>query len=322
MTTTTEGAAGGEAGGGEAKAAAAGAAELLLQEAGGAAGGADGGDGKAGADGGAGGDDGQRDGVPWWQGDGLKVSNAKPEGGEGLSDAEWLDNKKYSSLPEMIKAMRGLESQIGREKIVLPKGPDDKAGWDAALKALGRPDAPDGYELNLPEGFDPKLVESYKAKAHEIGLLPAQTQALVEWLEGQDNSTAAENASAAATELKAEWRDGYKANMELVRRGSAALGIDPGAMNQMAVGYGLANVMRLMAAAGRGLGEAGTMGGDGTGTSGGMTAEQATARKAEIVKDRELVAKLLNGTAPRSAMDEWNRIAEVEAAAMERRRAG
>lgn len=307
MTTTSEGQPAGAGG--------AGAAELLLQDAGADGAppkGGDAGDGKAAA---------AADSVPWWQGEALKVSNAKPEGGEGLSDAEWLDNKKYASLPEMIKAMRGLESKIGAEKFVLPKGPDDKEGLDAALKALGRPDAAEGYELKLPEGFDPKLVDAYRAKAHEIGLLPHQAQALVEFIEAQDTATAAENAKAAATELQAEWKGDYKPNMELTRRAMAALELDPGAINQMAAGYGLANTMRLMAKLGRGMGEAGSFGGDGNGGSGGMTEEQATARKAEILKDRTLSAQLMNGTAPKSLQDEWNLIAEVEAAAAERRRA-
>jgi hypothetical protein len=316
MTTTTEGAGadGGAANGGTADAGAS-AADLLL---------ADG----AGADAGEGGaaagqeDGGEPKGVPWWQGDTLKVSNAKPEGGEGLSDAEWLDNKKYSSLPEMIKAMRGLESQIGREKFVLPKGPEDKAGLDAALKALGRPDAPDAYDLKLPDGFDAGLVESYRAKAHEIGLLPHQAQELVQWLDSQDSATAAENAKAAQAELQGEWKGAYKANMELSRRGMAALGLEPGDVNQMAMGYGLANTMKLMARLGNGLGEAGTFGGDGQGDSGGMTTDQAATRKAEIMRDKALRDQLMNGTAPKSLQDEWDLIAKVEAAAAERRRAG
>jgi hypothetical protein len=310
MTATSEGAAAGAAEGGQGGGGtpAVSAADLLLQDAGG------------GADGGGGAGNGAADGVPWWQGDTMGVSNAKPEGGEGLSDAEWLDNKKFGTFGDLLKAYRGLEGQMGREKIVLPKGPDDKAGLDAALKALGRPDTPDGYELTLPDGFDPKLVESYKAKAHEIGMLPHQVQELVGWLEGQDSASAAENAKAAATELQAEWKDQYKANMELVRRGMGALKLDGGAINQMAVGYGLANTMKLMAQLGRGMGEAGTMGGDGQGGMGGMTLAQAQARKADIAKDAGLRSQLLNGTAPKALQDEWNRIAEIEAADLERRR--
>ena len=306
MTMTNEGGAPAAEGAGAGE----GATEQLLREALG--------DDKPAAEGG----EGQKpeNGVPWWQGETLKVSNAKPEGGEGLSDAEWLDNKKFGTFEDMLKAYRGLESQIGREKFVLPKGPEDKAGLDAALKALGKPDAPDAYELKLPEGFDPKLVESYRGIAHEIGLLPQQAQALVEWLEGVDKTTGAENAKAAATELQAEWKDGYKANMELVRRGMTALKLDPSVMNQMAVGYGLANTMRLMAQVGRGLGEAGTIGGDGQGGMGGMSLEQARARKAEIASDPKLRQSLLDGSAPKSLQDEWSRIAEVEAAELERRR--
>ena len=55
---------------------------------------------------------------------------------------------------------------------MVPKGEDDKIGWEAFFKA-GGPDSP-GYRLDKLEGFDPNDAKTVAAKTPRAGCLPRQ----------------------------------------------------------------------------------------------------------------------------------------------------
>ncbi|MFA5580511.1 MAG: hypothetical protein WDA25_01000 [Paracoccaceae bacterium] len=250
----------------------------------------------------------------WWEGEGFGVSAEKPA--DGISDAEWLANKKFGGFGDLIKSARSLESKLGSDRVPLPKGADDKEGWDTLAKALGRPDTPDGYELKLAAGYDEGFVKAFREQAHALGLPPHAAQGLVEWFEGTTAAEANANAEAAAKELQGVWQGEYKANMELSRRAMEMHGLTPDDLNAMSQGYGLAKTMQLMARIGRATAEDNGMPGDGGGQP-GRTPEQLATRKAEILSSRELSEKLRAGDPGLKA--EWEAIMEVEAAALERR---
>lgn len=268
------------------------------------------------------GGEGQGDGggVPWWQGDGFGVSNEKPDP-DALSDAEWLNNKKFGSFGDMLKSARALEQRLGGERVPVVKGADDKEGLALFAKAMGVPDKPDGYELKLADGYDQDFVGGFRNIAHEAALAPWQVQKVVDWFEKTTGADAEANADKARAELQGEWRDSYKQNMALSQRALTAMGLTPDDLNAMAVGMGLAPATKLMAKLGRMLGEDGGMAGDGNGGSGQMTLEAALARKAEIIANKAESEALWNGTASPALKKEWDDIAAIEAAAAERRRA-
>jgi hypothetical protein len=272
------------------------------------------GDGSAGAaaEGGAAADAGKPAapaGDSWWSP--LGISAEKAEG--RLSDAEWLQNKNYGGLPDLIKSTRELEGKVG-SKLVAPTGPDDKEGWAALGKALGVPDSPDGYQIEM-KGVqaDDELLKGYAAKAHELGIPPHMTQALAAWLGDSLVDQANSNATKAKAELQTEWKGEYDANLELGRRAMGTLGLTPDDVNQMAAGFGLARTMQLLARVGKGISEDGGLPGRG---SGAQTPEQMAARKQEIIKSPELSKKLREGDATLKA--EWDRIIAAEAAALEK----
>lgn len=54
--------------------------------------------------------------------------------------------------------------------------------WAKFYSRLGRPEAPDGYEVKLPEirsGWNEELVNGFKSEAHRLGLTPAQVQGIL-----------------------------------------------------------------------------------------------------------------------------------------------
>lgn len=259
----------------------------------------------------AGGESGQGGGN-WWAA--LGVSADKPDTDQ-LSDAEWLANKNFADMGTLIKSARSLETKLNSDgRVALPKDANDKDGWEALAKALGRPDTPDGYQLEMPgvDAADP-ILKGFREQAHALGLAPHAVQELAKWFGGAVDGQAQLSADKAKGELQQAWGGEYDANIEHGRRAMEKLGITPADVNAMAAGYGLSASMQLLAKIGRGIGEGGGLPGSGAG--GGQTLEQLQARKAEIMRDPEQQQKLLAGDTALKA--EWERIIEAEAKALE-----
>src|SRR3972149_3189707 len=64
---------------------------------------------------------------------------------------DYVTNKGWKSPTDLLTSYQKLESQLGVDKIALPKEGDAESekAWRAKL---GVPDAADKYELKLPEG--------------------------------------------------------------------------------------------------------------------------------------------------------------------------
>lgn len=270
----------------------------------------------------AGGDGGKSDGS-WWSDDAFKLSAEAPDK-DTISDASWLENKGFKSFPDMAAGYRSLESRMGGEKVPMPKGEADAEGWQTLWKALGRPDDAAGYDIPVPDDMGKEYADQFRAKAHEIGLLPHQAKALAEW----NNTLVAEtmalpDADATRTTLRAEWKgDAFDRNIELARRGAAQMQLDDKTIERLTVDLkGAPETLKLLAKIGGAFGEQGAMpGADGQPArqmGGQLTAEQAVTRKQEILKSPELRGKLAAGDMGLS--EEWKRIAIVEAEEMERK---
>jgi hypothetical protein len=108
------------------------------------------------------------------------------------------------------------------DQVLKLAGPDDAEGWNAIWSKLGRPDAPDKYQLadpeKLPDGLsiDAERKTAFAKTAHELGLTQKQAAALYgtlnsERIAGFEKITGDLKAGIAAvdTALKAKWGDGY-----------------------------------------------------------------------------------------------------------------
>lgn len=180
-------------------------------------------------------------------------------GGDGGSAQNWRD-----SLPADLKAEKSLESfkDIGglarsfvdtikmrgapaSEFVRLPK---DDAGWENALKALGRPDKADAYAWKRPEGaaIDEDTVAMLQQAAHKSGLLPRQYESLMSTIHESQKAAMDEQAQAAkeamdqgVAKLKADWKDKYDVEVETAKRGYTQL--FPEALREKIQAAGLAN---------------------------------------------------------------------------------
>lgn len=104
-----------------------------------------------------------------------------------------------TSIPEEIRGHKSLEhiqdvgalaksyvnaqSMIGADKVAIPGKHATDEDWGEVYRRLGRPDTPDGYELNneMPEGAQSsdEMLNWFKNAAHEAGLTPSQAQRLL-----------------------------------------------------------------------------------------------------------------------------------------------
>jgi len=160
---------------------------------------------------------------------------------------------KYKTPKDAFEAHSNVDKMIG-ESIRLPKkdatDEEKAAQMSRVYNKLGRPETPEGYKLELPEGLPDALKPSeestkeFFAWAHKQGLTQGQAQAianlqaekLINGLEeataAQETATANAKAEKAAKQekalgaLKAEWGDDYEHKMQCAEKAYDVYGKD------------------------------------------------------------------------------------------------
>lgn len=251
--------------------------------AGGAAGGAGGapGAGQGGASGG---------GAGGGAGGGTPVAFAETLPEDIRGEAAFKDIKDLGAL---AKGYLHAQKLIGRDPnsvLALP-APEDEAAWNGVYDRLGRPAAPDKYQLGavqLPEGLqqDERLRTQFLDNAHKAGLSNKQADALYQWYQAevitahQAEQTAYQQSLAQAdAELRSVWGAAYEQNLGLARQALAHFG-DAALVQELNAGdRPLGNspkLAQLFAKLGKQLQEDGLIG---KGGGGGDTLSPAEARQ-------------------------------------------
>jgi len=146
-----------------------------------------------------------------------------------------VENKGYKTPADVLNAYVHAEKLIGADKIPLPKD----GVWDATARAkLGIPETPDKYEVKRPEMpdgmvYDEGFEKTALAKAHALGLTPAQVNGLLEvYAQQRGNEFSATAAGQAqmreetAAALGKEWGKAYPVKLEAASRAARSLGGD------------------------------------------------------------------------------------------------
>ena len=114
--------------------------------------------------------------------------SAEPEVAQSV-EAGWRD-----AIPEEIRGHKSLEhiqdvgslaksyvnaqSMIGADKVAIPGKHATDDDWGEVYRRLGRPDEPEGYQLdnNPGEGIEPneQMLQWFMGAAHEAGLSGAK----------------------------------------------------------------------------------------------------------------------------------------------------
>ena len=126
--------------------------------------------------------------------------------------------------------------------------PRDDAGWETALKALGRPDKADGYTWKAPDTVKiaDDVIAYHREAAHKAGMLPRQYDAFMSNLmqAEQGRSEAAgkarnEEITRGMADLQGKWKDKYPAELETAKEGYGQL--FPEALREKIKAAGLEN---------------------------------------------------------------------------------
>lgn len=203
---------------------------------------------------------------------------------------------KYKSLGDLSKSHVSVQKLVGANKVAIPKEDGD---WGEFYKAAGRPDSPDGYEYNYPEGVDKIAVglsddkmNLWKGRFHVLGLNSRQVKGVLDdfLIDAQQELTESDtqyesSKEEAKAQLRKDWGDDYDPNLARVNHlidlfeGSNAIDA-AGLANNPA----MARFLNRMAGA---ISEKGLRGGDG-GDGGGSIQPQIDAlwaKSNELMKE-------------------------------------
>tara|TARA_R110000850_G_scaffold7159_2_gene26723 strand:+ start:270 stop:1106 length:837 start_codon:yes stop_codon:yes gene_type:complete len=168
---------------------------------------------------------------------------------EDIRDDQNFD--KFKDVNALAASYVNLQSHLGRDKIAKPVTDED---WDDVYEFLGRPEDPDKYEIELPEGlseevssqFNEEALSSFKQEAHKLGLNSNQVKSLVAW---QANNVGAQHAQFSEIQnqsledgeraLKEEWGRAYDQNLNAAKKAFNEYGGDD--LAEIMVSSGLGN---------------------------------------------------------------------------------
>ena len=232
-------------------------------------------------------------------------------GGQGQGDAGWtsgldednkgfVSNKGWDSPGAAVKAYRELESRVGRS-ITVPGDNDDPTAWDKVYNKLGRPESPDKYGIQAPEGQSDAFAKWASENFHKAGLSTKQAATLVEqWGEfsKQQSAAVAEaqegQAKSQAERLRTEWGADYEKNFGLAKTAAQQFGVQGDVIDALENQLGYDGVMKFFREIGVKMGEGDFHEGGASFNFGGLTPSQAQAELNRMYNDKEWSAAFHN----------------------------
>lgn len=168
------------------------------------------------------------------------------------------------------------QKMIGADKIVIPSKHATPDEWKSVYSKLGLPESVDKYELDIEEGapIAEDLVQKFIGVAHGANILPHQAQAVLNWhteMVKEQNKTIdvthEREKADSIKDLKEEWKMRYDEELNNAKIALRELSGDRyekvvQEFDQKKIGDN-AEVIRMLAKAGRVLKEAGVHGFDG-----------------------------------------------------------
>lgn len=244
------------------------------------------------------------------------LTAVEPAGGDnGASAGSWLDgmsedsrafaeNKGWDTPDSALESYRNLEKFAGGNKnlVELPGVDADDEVMANFYDRLGRPEAPDKYGLDVPDGADGELVDWFRSTAHKYGLSEKQAKSIFgEWNEMSTSrleamqTQSAEAAEADINALKKEWGQAYDSQIDAGKQAVAALGFDEAKLGEYEEKLGTGEMLRLFAQLGSKMGEDNFVDGGRSDSGFGVTPAAARAELADLKLDQGFMDKYLAG---------------------------
>lgn len=219
----------------------------------------------------------------------------------------YVQNKGWKDPIQMLDGYRNLEKLLGADKannaIIIPKDTADAKEWNAVYDRLGRPSAPDGYKVEIPQGGDKDFHDASMAKFYELGLNKMQGEKLANWYndtilkEIKEREVKNEQVfQQEDSEVKREWGQAYTQNLAQTQVAVRGLGLSADMVDKISSAIGHKATMNLFQKIGAGMRED-TLVGSGSGFGSILTPGQAKAEIQRLVQDKDFSKKYLNGDA-------------------------
>ncbi len=233
--------------------------------------------------------------------------------------ATFITQKGFRDVPGLAKGYVEAQRALSSRTFEPPK-PEDAESWKKVHAAMGVPEAPDKYDFgDVAKAMKPEDLATWSPEFHKLGLSSKQAQGLLGLVQSRAQAAQeaeakafGESSTAAFEKLKSEWGQQFEANYDLASRGIQALakqlgGLKPEQMTAIEKAIGTKAVHELGLLMGRHMVEAKFVGPDGQTRS--LTPEAASARRAEIARDRDFYN---NNSARRPALQaEWEALGKI-----------
>lgn len=211
---------------------------------------------------------------------------------------DWIQNKGFKDPLSALESYHNAEKLLGApaDRIIRLPGPtDDAAAWEGVWNRLGRPEKPELYELEVPQGEKDDFAKFAATTFHKLGVPKSMAQQLVKEVNAyaaaqrQAYTEQLENeAKQQLDKLKAEWGPDFDKHAEFGKRGLAAYGkkagLDDGDLAALENAIGTAKMLKLFATLGATTAEHDFGGGGESGVS--LTPAQAKEKMDQLRQQR------------------------------------
>lgn len=235
------------------------------------------------------------------------ASNAPASWDSGFDEdtRAYVSAKGWKAPTDLLTSYRNLEKFAGGSKslLELPGVDADPKAWEQVYNKLGRPESPDKYGIQPPEGADPQVVDWFKKTSHELGLTDKQAREMFnrynELAGSQMQQTQAQMQQAMEQDiatLKREWGQGFDAQIDMGKRAVQALGLNEQKLSEYESKLGTGEMLRLFATLGSKMGEDSFVGGDRSNDSGfGLTPAAARQQLTDLKTDQRFMDAYMKG---------------------------
>ena len=135
---------------------------------------------------------------------------------------------RYKTVEDALTGHVELDKKFGAAKRV-PAADAEQGEWDKFFNDLGRPESPEKYALEIPEGVpvDENFVKGAKAAAHALGMNQKQFEAFGSFYVGEIKAALEKSAEVARgwdTEIETEWGHAAERNTAIAERAAMQFG--------------------------------------------------------------------------------------------------
>ena len=230
---------------------------------------------------------------------------ATPSWTDGLGEdaTAMIQNKGWKGVGDVLNSYRNLEKFAGGAKnlVELPGDDADEDAISSFYAKLGRPDSPDNYGFQAPDGADAELDGWFRNVAHQNGLSDKQAASLYNaWNEMSVSRVEAmqtalkEQAEADIKAIKKELGGEYEKFLHSGKTAVKALGYDEAKLSALEEKIGTGEMLRLFGTIGAKMGEGEFVDG-GSSESFGLTPAQAQHQLGELRLDKGFMDRYLSG---------------------------